>query len=123
VIEHALKLDPATVDAIAAAVVARLTDAQPDTAPALIDAAEVARRHGVTRSWAYDHAADLGAIRLGTGSRARLRFDPATVAAYLNRGRQDTTTAAPPAPPAPDRRPRRIAHPAAPLLPIRRHAA
>ncbi len=82
-----LALDPATIEQIAAAVVARLTDAQPDTGPALIDAAEVARRHGVTRSWAYDHAADLGAVRLGASSRARLRFDPDRVAGYLDRDR------------------------------------
>ena len=111
-----LALDPATIEQIAAAVVARLTDAQPDTGPALIDAAEVARRHGVTRSYVYDHAADLGAIRLGTGSRARLRFDPATVAAYIDRG-------APSPLPPPDRSRPRAKRPATPLLPIRGHAA
>jgi len=110
-----LALDPATIEQIAAAVVARLTDAQPDTGPALIDAAEVARRHGVTRSWAYDHAADLGAIRLGNGTRARLRFDPTTVAAYLTRGRPTAASeqAADPA------RRLRAQRPATPLLPIR----
>lgn len=110
-----LALDPATIEQIVSGVIAGLTDAQPDTGPPLIDAAEVARRHGVTRSWAYDHAGDLGAIRLGAGSRARLRFDPNVVAAYLTR---DRTTA------PPDRQPpARRRRTATPLLEIRGHAA
>ena len=48
-----------------------------------IDAAEVARRYGVTRHFVYEHADELGAVRLGDGPRARLRFDPATVADAL----------------------------------------
>jgi hypothetical protein len=35
----------------------------------------LADRIGVERSWVYDNAAELGAIRLGTGDRPRLRFD------------------------------------------------
>lgn len=42
----------------------------------LVDAAELARRLGIQRSWVYAHAAELGAVRLGRGTRARLRFDP-----------------------------------------------
>lgn len=49
----------------------------------LVDAAEIARRFGVARSWVYDHAQDLGALPLGGGSRPRLRFDPAVVAERL----------------------------------------
>jgi hypothetical protein len=45
----------------------------------LVSASEVARRLGVTRAWVYEHAAELGARRLGSGPRARLRFDLATV--------------------------------------------
>src|SRR5713226_4784521 len=44
-----------------------------------IDANEVAARHGVSRAFVYEHADELGAIRVGGGSRPRLRFDPATV--------------------------------------------
>ena len=52
--------------------------------PALLTAAEVASRFNVARSWVYAHANELGAIRLGTGPRARLRFDPAIVEQVLN---------------------------------------
>jgi hypothetical protein len=59
----------------------------PPRAPAeeLIDAREVARRHGVERAWVYAHADELGALRLGTGARPRLRFDPAIVRDALAR--------------------------------------
>ncbi len=77
-----MTLDAETVDAIARRVVELLTVGRGDSS-ALIDAAEVARRVGVTRSWAYDHAAQLGAVRLGTGTRPRLRFDPERVAQAL----------------------------------------
>ena len=49
----------------------------------LIDAAEVARRFCVSRDFVYQHSDDLGAVRLGSGPRARLRFDPATVGEKL----------------------------------------
>ena len=41
----------------------------------LVDAAALARHLGVARSFVYDHADRLGAIRLGDGPRPRLRFD------------------------------------------------
>lgn len=44
-----------------------------------IDANEVARRHGVSRAFVYEHADELGAIRVGAGPRPRLRFDPSAV--------------------------------------------
>ena len=46
----------------------------------LVDAAEIARLHGKTRSWVYEHAGELGAVRLGSGPRPRLAFSPARVA-------------------------------------------
>lgn len=49
----------------------------------LIDAGELARRFGVSRAWVYSNAELLGAIRLGGGRRARLRFDPYAVARAL----------------------------------------
>lgn len=42
----------------------------------LVDAGELARLLGVSRSVVYDHARELGAIRIGAGERGRLRFDP-----------------------------------------------
>lgn len=49
----------------------------------LINAEEVARMVGRKRSWVYDHAGDLGAVRLGSGPRPRLGFYPARVNEYL----------------------------------------
>ena len=54
----------------------------------LLDAAQVAERFGVSRSFVYEHAAELGAIRLGAsgeGRRPRLRFDAAAAAELLRR--------------------------------------
>jgi hypothetical protein len=78
------RLSPADVGAIAAAVaptVARtvtehilelLDDRQ---TAGLVDAVGLADALGVDRSWVYEHADQLGAIRLGTGPRPRLRFE------------------------------------------------
>ena len=41
----------------------------------LVGAEEIARRFGVSRTFVYDHAQDLGAVKLGAGPKARLRFD------------------------------------------------
>ena len=70
-----LKLAPEAIDAIARRVVELLAQRTPERRE-LVDAAELARRLGVERSWVYTHAIQLGAIRLGNGRRPRLRFDP-----------------------------------------------
>ncbi len=114
-----MTLDEATVDAIAHRVAELLTAGRGD-GPALIDAAEVARRYGVTRSWAYDHAAQLGAVRLGNGTRPRLRFHPERVAQALAAERH-TEPDPQPVTPRQRRRRQRTGHTAsgAPLLEIR----
>ena len=43
---------------------------------AWLDAQEVARRLSVSREWVYEHADELGASRIGSGPRPRLRFPP-----------------------------------------------
>ncbi len=98
-------------------------DARP--APArLLDATQLARHLGVTRTWVYEHAQQLGAIRLGTGAKARLRFDLDTATAALKSLHEPTpggTAIADglAAGGAPRRgRPRRRPQPTAPLLPI-----
>jgi hypothetical protein len=40
-----------------------------------VDARELADQLGVHPSFVYAHAAELGAMRLGTGRKARIRFD------------------------------------------------
>jgi hypothetical protein len=79
----------------------------------LIDAATVARRLGISRATVYAKAEQLGAIRLGEGKRARLRFDPTRLPSEL--ASNPTTRSRP--------RRRRSPRPdqkAAPLLPINR---
>jgi hypothetical protein len=48
----------------------------------LLTAKEVAERFSVDRSWVYAHARELGVIRIGSGARPRLRFDPVVVAQH-----------------------------------------
>ena len=73
-----VNLDPETIEEVAQRVAELLRDRGLDGE--LIDAGEVARRFGVTRDYVYAHAGRLGAIRLSSRPRARLRFDPKRVA-------------------------------------------
>lgn len=102
-------LDAATIEAIAERT-AELLREQP-AADELVDAAEIARRLGVDRSWVYENAARLGARRISDGPRSRLRFDPGLVAEAL--AGPDTVVERP----RPGRRARRRAT-AVELLPI-----
>ena len=70
-----LKLSPQAIESIARRVI-ELLPRDVSAQVELVDAAELAKRLGVDRSWVYTHAIELGAIRLGGGSRPRLRFDP-----------------------------------------------
>jgi hypothetical protein len=84
-------------DLIADRLTARLggrTDAA-DRADPLVDAAEIARLHGKTRSWVYEHAGELGAVRLGSGPRPRLAFSPAHVAEQLQKVEEPTSAPLP----------------------------
>ena len=63
------------VEAIATRVAELLGDPVPSARIGLIDVKETARRLGVKPSWVYEHAEELGVIRLGSGRRPRLRFD------------------------------------------------
>ena len=86
-------LDPESVEAIARRLADLLSGGAEAERPRkqLLSAEEVSRWWGVSRRWVYDHAECLGARRLGTGSRPRLRFDPDDVAEQLGepRGRPD----------------------------------
>jgi hypothetical protein len=91
----------------------RISPQAPAEAPPaqLLSATEVAKALGVERSWVYEHAIELGAIRIGDGPRPRLRFDLDTV--------QRLVSAAHAAPSAPDTgRSMPIAADSVPLLPI-----
>jgi len=78
---YRVKLTPGEVEAIVSRVGEILRSkvggrpAAPRPGPRLVTAAEVARWCGVERSWVYAHAEQLGARKIGTGERPRLRFD------------------------------------------------
>lgn len=109
------------IEAIASRVAERLNEARRRQSvdglnEGLVDAATVARLLGVSRATVYANADQLGAIRLGKGKRARLRFDPTTLIAAKRSG----PDAGRPAQIARKRRPStRPEDPAARLLPIR----
>jgi len=79
-----IRLDPQTVEAIARRVV-ELLEKRGLQRRELVDAAELARRLGIERSWVYSHAIELGAVKLGTGAKPRLRFDPEIAARVLQK--------------------------------------
>lgn len=96
-------LAPADIEALAAALapwlVGLLADALVGDGRAgprrYVDAAAVAAHFGVERDWVYAHKDELGALRLGAGRRARLRFDVDRVAAALERRLAHTDGSAP----------------------------
>jgi hypothetical protein len=71
--------DPKLVDLIAQRVLQMLGDREGDEVQ-LLTVAQVARRFQVHPSCVYANARRLGALRLGTGPKAPLRFDPGRVA-------------------------------------------
>ena len=77
-----IALDAATVETIARRVV-ELLELRGLQRRELVDAAELARRFGIERSWVYSHAIELGAVKLGDGPKPRLRFDPEIAARVL----------------------------------------
>jgi hypothetical protein len=68
-------LDAASVEAVARRVVELMRGEGSSSVRGLVDAATLAAELGVTRSWVYEHRVELGAVRLGAGSKPRLRFD------------------------------------------------
>jgi hypothetical protein len=115
-----IELDPASVEAVAVRVVELLEETAPADAR-LLPASEVARRFGLSRAYVYRHADELGAIKVGTGQRPRLRFEAERVAQALTpcspSGRSESGKAAPQAKSKPRRRSGVRAAPD--LLPIR----
>jgi hypothetical protein len=107
-------------DLLAERLAVRLKSLTTAAAEPLVDAAEIARLHGKTRTWVYEHAGELGAVRLGSGPRPRLAFSPARVAERLEKVERPTTAPLPEATPTRRRRQRagRTAT-GAPLLHVR----
>lgn len=92
--EHDLLL----VDSLAERV-AELLRPAPSLSPGLLTAAQLAQALNVSRAWVYENAGRLGALKLGDGPRARLRFD-------LETARAGTRTSGVKDAPRPARRPR-----------------
>lgn len=65
------------IEAIAEATAARLSGIVGFSAMTfgLVDARQLAHELGVSLDFVYSHARELGGMRLGTGPRARIRFD------------------------------------------------
>jgi hypothetical protein len=79
-----VRLDPGEAERIAALVAEAV---RRDPPARFIDAAATARMLSVERDWVYEHAEELGAIRLG-GPRGRLRFDRHEICRRLARTRR-----------------------------------
>jgi excisionase family DNA binding protein len=80
-------LDAESVEAVARRVADLLREDTPTTD--MLTVAEVARRFRVSRDYVYRHADELGAVRVGNGSRPRLRFDLDRVAEALTSRSED----------------------------------
>ncbi len=92
-----VELTEAQLDDLADRIAARLT--APAPVAQLVDAAQMARILGVERSTVYEHADELGALRLGQRGEGnhggpRLRFDPQTaLEAWTSRSRSERSDA------------------------------
>lgn len=115
-----MRFDPEQLLELAELVADRL-DERRRAVTGLVGVREVAALLGVDTSWVYEHAATLGARRLGDGPKARLRFSLAEVderltACYASRGSEPPVTAMPT---ASRRRTRRRLVTTVDLLPVR----
>lgn len=119
----AVELTPQTVEQIAGRVAALLRQHPPPPAagrpPAQtwMTVKELAHHLKLNPAWVYEHAEELGAIRTGSGPKARIRFDLHTATEALKRHQRQPPANTPRRKPTPGPSP----YPAdAPLLEIRR---
>ena len=77
--------DDGEIQAIGRAVVDALVErglvvyAAPSPSARVLNVSEVALLLGRSAAWVYEHSAELGAIRMGSGPRARIGFDLMTL--------------------------------------------
>jgi hypothetical protein len=105
-----IRLEPSQLRELAALIAEDLRGASSSAEDArpLVDAATVAKALGLSRAAVYARANELGAVRLGDGSRARLRFDVERAREALRSSpRVPARDVSPPPPPPRRRRPRR----------------
>ncbi len=90
-----MTLDHDDIEAIAERAawrVVQLLDRPGPGAYRLLDPKELARALNVSLDYVYAHAMDLGAMRLGDGPKARLRFDLQTAREAMRARKQPPTT-------------------------------
>jgi hypothetical protein len=87
-------LDHEDIDAIAERAAHRVVQLLQRPGPGpyqLLDPKELASALNVSLDYVYAHAADLGAMRLGDGPKARLRFDLQTAQTVMRERKQPPT--------------------------------
>jgi len=90
-------LDHEDIEAIAehaAHLVVQLLERPGGGAFGLLEPKQLARALNVSLDYVYAHAADLGAMRLGDGPKARLRFDLQTAQTAMRSRKQPPTATA-----------------------------
>jgi hypothetical protein len=90
-----MTLDREDIDAIAERAAHRVVQLLERGGPGafeLLDAKELAQKLNVSVDYVYAHATDLGAMRLGDGPKARLRFELHTAQRGM-RGRKQPPSA------------------------------
>jgi hypothetical protein len=87
-----VELAPQTIEQIADRVVQRLQrqqqhrqQAQTGEPVGMVTVAEFAAYYKLSPAWVYEHADELGATRIGSGPKARIRLDFQTAKAALAR--------------------------------------
>ncbi len=97
----AVDLTPQAVEQVANRVAALLQRQQHNQQQAhtreptgMLTVAELAKHLRLNRAWVYEHADELGAIRVGSGPKARIRFDLHTALKALERHAAEQGTAA-----------------------------
>lgn len=81
----AARLHPDDIEAIAVRVAELVKPCGEPVKRRMLTAEEVGEMHGVSARWVRAHAVELGAVRLGDGPKARLRFDAVQVASAMTR--------------------------------------
>ncbi|HYM46771.1 MAG TPA: hypothetical protein VES65_11510 [Solirubrobacteraceae bacterium] len=121
----AVDLTPQAVEQVASRVAQLLHRQQEDQErrrmsepTGMLTVSQLAQHLHLNRAWVYEHADELGAIRLGDGPKARLRFDLRTAKTALGQHQAGRTPA--PAGTKPHRPTRLPATEDAQLLEVRR---
>src|SRR5437763_13330158 len=111
--------DRELVDAVALRMLELLDEREQVQQVGLVDASTLARVLGVRADYVYRHADELGAVRLGEGKRATLRFDVERAMSSRVSSSRSQPSDAPAGTGQPRRRRRRQPGSQAPLLPVR----